>query len=272
MLRSLHITLMVAAALSATAGAQPRTAGFGRSADAWCGDWQDSGDRARHCEVQEATIGAAGPIEVDASPNGGIRVRGGDRGDVLVRARIVASADTSADARALASGVRIQTDGGRVRAEGPAAGGDAHWSVSFEIEVPRNAQLALTTRNGGISLDDFYGTATFTAMNGGVTLANVGGDIRGGTTNGGVTVDLAGPRWNGAGLDVHTRNGGVRLMLPDGFSGELEVGTTNGRLNIEMPITVQGTIGRHITTTLGSGGPPVRAITTNGGVTVRRKG
>jgi hypothetical protein len=28
---------------------------------------------------------------------------------------------------------------------------------------------------------------------------------------------------------------------------------------------------RHITTTLGSGGPKVRAMTTNGGVTVRRR-
>ena len=99
----------------------------------------------------------------------------------------------------------------------------------------------------------------------------MGGDIRGETTNGGVTVDVRGDRWDGAGLDVQTRNGGIRLMLPDNFSAELETGTTNGRVNIEFPVTVQGRFSRHITTTLGAGGAKLRAITTNGGVTVRRR-
>jgi hypothetical protein len=51
----------------------------------------------------------------------------------------------------------------------------------------------------------------------------------------------------------------------------LETGTTNGRINVEFPITVQGTIGRRIETTLGSGGARLRAVTTNGGVTISRK-
>jgi hypothetical protein len=272
MLRSVCLTLISAAALGTAASAQPRPQGFGRPADDWCSDRESSDDRARHCEVREATVGGANPIDVDAGRNGGIRVRGSDRGDVLVRARIIASADTAAQARAVASAVRIETGGGRVQAQGPQNSGDAQWSVNFELEVPRMSELALTTHNGGIAVNDFYGTATLTATNGGVSLANVGGNIRGGTTNGGVTVDVADMFWNGTGLDVHTRNGGVRLTLPDGFSAELEVGTTHGRINIDLPITVQGTIGRHIKTTLGSGGPPVRAITTNGGVTVRRKG
>ena len=52
---------------------------------------------------------------------------------------------------------------------------------------------------------------------------------------------------------------------------ELEAGTTHGGLNIDFPITVQGRIGRHLETTLGSGGPKLRAITTNGGVTIRQR-
>jgi hypothetical protein len=34
---------------------------------------------------------------------------------------------------------------------------------------------------------------------------------------------------------------------------------------------VQGRISRHITTTLGAGGAKLRAITTNGGVSIRRR-
>jgi len=131
--------------------------------------------------------------------------------------------------------------------------------------------ITLNTRNGGITIEDFGGSATFHAVNGGVSLRNVGGDIRGDTTNGGLTVDLTGDHWDGQGLDVETRNGGIRMTMPDHYSAALETATTHGRISIDFPVTVTGRIGREITTTLGSGGARVRAVTYNGGVSIRRR-
>src|SRR5262249_1584728 len=177
-----------------------------------------NGDRASFCEMREETLATAAvnPLEVDAGQNGGIRIHGSDRGDVHMRARVSATADTDAEARQLVAGVRIVTGNGAIRAEGPSSSGS--WSVSFELDVPRKAILTLRTHNGGISIGEFQGTATFRAVNGGVTLTNVGGDIRGETTNGGLTVDLSGDRWDGAGLDVETKNGGIRMSLPEHYS------------------------------------------------------
>ena len=84
------------------------------------------------------------------------------------------------------------------------------------------------------------------------------------------TIDLKGNHWDGAGLNVETQNGGIRLALPANYSAELETGTTNGRVVIDFPVTVQGSIGRHFTTTLGAGGAKLRAITTNGGVRIHQ--
>lgn len=267
MLRTVIATMTLATALAAAAVAQSRTQGFGRAGTAWCNDG-GNGDRASYCEVREETVPGVNPLDVDAGRNGGIRVRGWDRGDVLVRARIVGYADSDAEARRIVSGVRVVTAGGSVRAEGP---DDGRWSASFEIQVPRTALLTLNTNNGGISIEDFHGTAKFRAHNGGVTLDNVSGDIRGETTNGGVTIDLAGDRWDGAGLDVETRNGGIRMSVPEHYSADLEAGTTNGRVSIDFPITVQGTFRKQLNTTLGAGGARIRAITTNGGVSIRRR-
>jgi DUF4097 and DUF4098 domain-containing protein YvlB len=270
MFRTFCVATAVAAGLVGVGFAQSNTQRFGRAADAWCGDgWNDR--RASHCEVRESTVGGTNPLDIDAGTNGGIRIRGWDRGDVLVRAKIAAYADSDADARRLASGIRVDTLGGRVRAEGPDTGGGQSWSVSFEVQVPRSAQLTLTTNNGGISIDDFRGAARFRARNGGVSLSNIGGDIRGETTNGGVSIELAGDHWDGEGLDVETHNGGVRMTLPEYYSAELETGTTNGHVSVDFPVTVQGSFGRRLNTTLGSGGAKVRAITTNGGVTIRRR-
>ena len=41
-------------------------------------------------------------------------------------------------------------------------------------------------------------------------------------------------------------------------------------MRIDFPITVQGRIGRSLSTDLGNGGQTIRATTTNGGVEIRR--
>jgi DUF4097 and DUF4098 domain-containing protein YvlB len=266
--RSLTIaltTLLVAASLPVNA--QSRRNG-GRSDGCNNSGWDDR--RASFCEVREETIGGSAPLDVDAGANGGIKVFGWDRGDVLVRSIVRGSGDTDADARRVVAGVHIET-AAHIRATGPERDRNENWSVQFELHVPRRAQLTLSTHNGGISIDDFQGIAEFRARNGGVTLRNVGGDIKGETTNGGVNVDLTGDRWDGAGLDVETHNGGVRMTLPAHYSAALETGTTNGRVSIDFPVTVQGRISRHVTTTLGAGGAKLRAVTTNGGVSIKQR-
>jgi hypothetical protein len=264
-------TLGISAFFLLTAAAAPAQVRLESSFD--CDDVGRHDDRETWCEVREETLAGGNPLDVDAGPNGGIRVRGWERGEILVRARVVATAGTEDEARRLVSGVRIETGGGQVRAQGPDPGerGRGDWHVSYEIMAPQDSELTLNTRNGGISIRDLRGSVRFRARNGGIRLENVGGEFRGGTTNGGVNVDLSGDRWEGAGLDVETRNGGIRLDLPASYSAELEAGTTNGRINIDFPVTVQGRIGRHLTTTLGSGGPTIRAVTTNGGVQIRRR-
>src|SRR5207248_351031 len=112
-----------------------------------------------------------------------------------------------------------------------------------------------------------------TAYNGPISLVGVGGDVRARTTNGPLDIELVGTRWEGGGgLDAETTNGPVSLAIPDNYSAELEFGTVNGPMTVGFPLTVtiQGKVGRRIITKLGAGGAPIRAVTTNGPVEIRR--
>lgn len=258
---------LAACLLAAAAGAQqaePRDA---------CdeGSWRGWGGRntAHVCEVREMTVAAGGKLTVDGGPNGGIAVAGADRRDVLVRATVHAWAPDEAAARATLGEIVVET-GAVIRAAGPTQRGRIGWSVSYEITAPRATDLDLETLNGGISIADVRGNLDFDATNGGVRLEGVAGNVRGNTTNGGVDVTLTGDRWDGEALDVSTTNGGVRLRVPERYSARLETRTINGVTNIDFPVTVQGRLGRELTTTLGNGGALVRAETTNGGVRVSR--
>lgn len=221
------------------------------------------------CEIREQTLPASGRLDVDGRQNGGITVKGWKQAGILVRAKVQAQAETEAAARSLGSQVRIDTTGNRVRAEGPSTQGREHWHVSYEIFVPHNTDLSLRAHNGGIAISDVRGRMEFDTVNGGLSLAHLAGNVRGRTVNGGVKVQLDGDRWDGDGLDTQTTNGGVSLVVPARYSARLETGTVNGGMRIDFPVTIQGSVTKRLSVQLGSGGPTIRAVTTNGGVTVK---
>jgi hypothetical protein len=266
--RSIYLGFALSLCLLSTIG----TAQSGNRAERWR-DNCDRGwnDRAHFCEVRTYTISPSARISVDGGPNGGVAFIGENRRDVKIVARVQTSADDDATASAIAKEIRVFTDGGRIRSEGPSTHGDASWSVSYDVYVPNQANLEASTENGGISAEDIRGQLDFEATNGGIHLSNVGGDVRAHTTNGGVIANLSGSTWQGQGLDLQTTNGGATVYVPRGYNAQLETGTTNGGMRVDFPITVTGSLNRRISTQLGSGGPKVRVITTNGGVHIAER-
>jgi len=230
------------------------------------------GDRASHCVIKEQAITATGgTITVDGKKNGGVTVRGWDRNEISVRAKIQTWANTDAEAQALAGQVRVETNGANIHATGPETADRQGWAVSFEVSVPLNSNLSLKAHNGGIGVSDVRGQIEFNTTNGGVSLKRLAGVVKGETRNGGLSIELAGAGWDGQGMDVRTSNGGVSLSIPENYSAHLETGTVNGGLRSDYPITVQGEIKRELSVNLGGGGQTIRAFTTNGGVSIKRK-
>jgi hypothetical protein len=233
-------------------------------------------DRATFCEERSMGWSArsGGSLDVDASPNGGVSVTGWDRDSIDVTVRIQAQAEDDDAARQIAQQVRAVRDGDRLNAEGPSSRRHESWSVSYVVRAPRHTNLDLNTLNGPLAASDVTGTLRLTAVNGPLTLDGLGGDVHAHAQNGPLRVSLMGTRWDGAGLDAETQNGPLTVDVPEGYNAAFETGTINGPMEIDFPVTVQGRIGvgshRHLTTTLGSGGPPVRVVTTNGPAVIRR--
>jgi hypothetical protein len=224
-----------------------------------------------NCEIREQTLApSGGTIAIDGRQNGGVSVKGWDQNQVLVRARVQTGAPTAEEAKSLAGQIRIETSGSKIFASGPEGRRDYHWDVSYEIFLPRRADLSVETQNGGIAIADVNGRIDFTALNGGVVLKRVGGAVRGSTTNGGLVIELAGDRWDGESLDVSTTNGGIIMSVPENYSAHVQTGTVNGSVNVEFPVNGQDKRTKQVAFDLGSGGAMVKAMTTNGGVHLKR--
>lgn len=269
MLGRLAIPCILVAALTATAAAAQ--ADPQRWLDRCRHD--DWGDQPRVCEVRETGMRPAGGVlTVDPDQNGGVAVFGWDRDSIAVVAKIQAAARTEAAAQQLADDVRIEAAGRTIRARGSSSGWREHWSVSFDVYVPRQTDLAIETVNGPLEVQEVTGTLRLRAQNGPLSLVAVAGDVNARVQNGPLSVELAGARWQGAGLDAESTNGPVDLAVPERYDAELETGTVNGPMDLAFPltVTVQGRLTHRIRATLGRGGAPIRVVTTNGPLTIRR--
>jgi len=236
-----------------------------------CENGGSDSDTARHCEIREQTVPAAGSLNIDAGQNGGASVKGWLRSEILVRARVEASGDTASAAASMASQVTVDSSGGQVRAIGPEAANNSWWSVSYEIFVPQNTDLTLKAHNGGLTIADVRGQIHFDVNNGGVHLKRVAGDVSGATVNGGIQAELTGTIWDGRQMEVSTRNGGVTVAMPSYYSAHVRAETRSGRVQSDFPITTQGDLTSHrLDFALGSGGPLIHVTTENGGVQLKR--
>jgi hypothetical protein len=234
---------------------------------------RNNDDRGRACEVRAVPVKLSGrSIAIDGERNGGIRVVGWDGDSVRVTARIQAQAPTDAAASAMLPRIRVIADGRGVRSEGPDTEreDDTGWSVGYVVYVPHKFDLDLEAHNGGLSVRSVSGKLDLRTVNGSLTISEIGGNVRAHTQNGSLNVQLTGNRWEGEGLDAQTRNGSVRLSVPEKYSASLETGTVNGSIRTDFPVTVSGRISRELNVPLGGGGRPIRVRTTNGSVTISR--
>jgi Toastrack DUF4097 len=265
---SLGGTLTVFVAILSTGLAQQS----GDPNDSWCSEGR-FGRTERSCEVREFRLDAPARLTVDGGVNGGITVKGWNRKEVWVRAKVEAWSDRE-DPQTIVSAIEVHTDDARVRAEGPAANGwrSGGWSVSYDVMVPFESDLSLDATNGGIRISEVRGDLDFRTTNGGIRLERIGGEVRGRTTNGGITAEIDGREWAGRLLDLETTNGAVTLEVPDNFQADLTASTVNGGIRSDFPVVVQGRFNsRRLQAELNGGGAPVRLQTVNGRVELRKR-
>ncbi len=253
------------------------------SNDEWLADCRDGGRdwayRFRHCEVRETGMKPNGrPLSVEPGMNGGVAIIGWDRDSIAVTAHIQVRARTQEDAEAIARAIKIEASGATVRVASPGGGGAVgrhqNWGVNLVVMVPRRTDLTISTENGPLSVEDVAGRMELETQNGPLSLSGVGGDVHASAQNGPLTVELLGTRWEGAGLQAETQNGPAELKIPDNYNAKIEFGTVNGPMDVGFPmtVTISGRVKDRISTTLGSGGPPIRVVTTNGPMVVRKTG
>lgn len=166
---------------------------------------------------------------------------------------------------ASADGVKIETQFER---SGAGLFGQANWQVQYRVTMPVQANLKLSTVNGGLEITGVAGHINAEATNGGIKARDIGGTIEATTTNGGVDVDLSKVAEGGARLEC--TNGGIHLRLPADAAASLSARVTNGGIDTGgLTLQTRGeSTRRRMDGDLNGGGPRITLAGTNGGINI----
>jgi DUF4097 and DUF4098 domain-containing protein YvlB len=184
---------------------------------------------------------------------------------------------------------RVTASNGGIRVEdavGPSrlrtSNGGVH-IVSFK------GNLDIHTSNAPVELTDVEGDVIANSSNGHIHATRLEGTLDGTTSNAGVkaevlrsdrpvrvdtsngSVDLVLPNGVGRELRVNTSNAGITVRLPDKQNAHVMARTSNSSITTDFDVAARGEIGKHsLDGTLGSGGPLIDLVTSNGGIRLVR--
>ena len=97
-------------------------------------------------------------------------------------------------------------------------------------------------------------------------MRGVNGGLRASTTSGSLAIQGQPARdWR-----LSSSSGHVTVSVPSSQGFELDANSSSGRIDVDFPITVSGTIGRHaLRGSARGGGPLLHVRTSSGGITIQ---
>jgi DUF4097 and DUF4098 domain-containing protein YvlB len=135
--------------------------------------------------------------------------------------------------------------------------------IDFDVQVPRGVNFHALTTNGSVVGRNLASVVEATTTNGNVEVSTSEW-VSATTTNGGIRVSMGGAKWTGE-LKVRTTNGSVEVTMPASAEFRVNAATTNGRIQTDFPVTVQGSFSsKELSGTVGGGGRELKVATTNG--------
>lgn len=162
-------------------------------------------------------------------------------------------------------------------------------NVSVEISVPASTQVnlrsgdgrlelsgtramaKLSTGDGRITVRDFEGAMNAHSGDGRVEVEGRFDDLQLDTSDGSIDAEVRpGSKMTGRWY-IHTGDGSVHLRLPDGFDADLDARSGDGRIDVSMPVTMNGSMNRNsVRGKINGGGQTLEVRSGDGSISIGR--
>ncbi len=176
--------------------------------------------------------------------NGSVTVRRDDRTDVQITAKLRAvNLERLAETKIVA---RRDNDGTLdIYVDWPGDQPKNNEACSFQLLMPDAGRIDITSSNGSLHIEDLGDEVVLVSSNGAIQVAGVKGPVHARTSNGAIKIAAAlGPieaktsngsinaRRMAGPFDLRTTNGGITIDLAPDFAGEIDLHTSNAKLDV----------------------------------------
>jgi Putative adhesin len=167
-------------------------------------------------------------------------------------------------------------------------GGD-RYRVDVDIRMPREGKVDLHTGDGAIRLANFKGEMELATGDGHQDIDTVDGVLRARAGDGhiratgrfdGLNLETGDGRIEARALagssmtsswNVHTGDGSVTLQLPENFAADVDFHTSDGHVDVDFPVTVEGRMGdKNIRGKINGGGNVLTVHTGDGSIRIEK--
>ncbi len=163
--------------------------------------------------------------------------------------------------------IDLATSNGRVEVHNVQGSGPVHTSNGRIILENVKGEHEVHTSNGRIIIDGMEGDADAKTSNGSIEIKHMRGAVSAASSNG--SISFEGEMPEGSANKFETSNGSVKVRLLGEFGARLTAKTSNGRVKANLPNYTAHTQGRgHIEGIIGDGSGELDIRTTNGSINV----
>ena len=135
-----------------------------------------------------------------------------------------------------------------------------------DLQIARLDGEVESVPNEDLMVDQAVGPFALTTSNRNIRLDRIAGDVAVTDRNGTIELTAAPPL--GA-ITLQDRNGSVKLVLPEHAGFSVQANTSNGNIDTDFPLSIQGSENhKSVNGTVGAGGPLLRITTTNSDISI----
>ena len=226
--------------------------------------------RIGHIAEEELRNGVSVSYEVIVPAASGLRSRTGSG------SQHIEGVSGPVEASSGSGSIALSNSGGRVKANTGSGGITAHTIGGGFDASSGSGSITGTGINGAIKAHSSSGTIELTqtaagdveasSSSGGLRLRGINGGVRASTSSGGLNIEGQMAReWR-----LSSSSGRVTIDVPSTQGLQVDANSGSGGIDVDFPVTVSGTIGRHtLRGSVRGGGPLLHVRTSSGGISIR---
>jgi DUF4097 and DUF4098 domain-containing protein YvlB len=161
-------------------------------------------------------------------------------------------------------------------------------SVRIEISVPEPTALDLSSSDGSVRVSGVRGEARLGTADGAIRVDNFDGNLHARTADGSIEVSgrfdqldlstsdgrITASVWKGSHMNgtwnLRTSDGSITVRLPDDLPAFLDAWTSDGHIDLQLPVEVSGRVEKNrVRGKIHGGGPTLQIHTSDGSITLR---